>query len=469
MSLRAAAPPRPPPWFLLVLLLLVAPQQAGAQADAPPGGVDVRVDLYRAVDARNLVTEDPCGGSFRTDADGRGFLYQEADAVDAPLVPPGHGSSGCGQARLGLLLPPGAAALHVSFLADRRVETFLEGDDAGATEQGVRVRDLDSGRVLHQWEYFARDEHDREGALHGPEAVVLPDGTRNVTLEFYFLDVPPLDGQVPGSEPLSGRAFSSYVHDVAVEVRGAFAPPADVRRSEGREGTLLLEEVRVSLEVPEGPSGFAALPRVRAGPDLDFSFLRLPDGRTVDAAHSLNATALRGPPAVLASRSNDALEVLANPALARDGGPGPYVFVLRDVADVRVHPALLPLAGVLLGAPLPFATVAFLQARVFARDAFGAYRRAARNLMLGVVVVFVYYLAVVASALAAGRLDLMGVWPLPLEGVLLYVQAGAAVAAFAVLWLSARALFWITRPGEAQRAREDAGDMHPGYEDDMDW
>lgn len=443
-------------FLLLVLLLVPAPAQSVRVND-----VDVRVDLHQSVDTRRMVAEDPCGGRFTPDSDGVGILYEEDDASgDQGVLGGGYTSSGCGYARLGVTLPPGASSIRVHFFADRRVDAFMF-DPPGELRQGLLLRDLDTGLLVHQSEYFPSDAPSREDRMHFVGPVVVPSTLRNAGLEFYFQDVPPVGEQTgAGLGPLSGRAFSAYLHDVEVVVEGDLVGDVTVQHSDEREGTLLLDEVRVRWTVPEGSDGtermdhFRPVPHVRVGPDFEFTSLRLPDGQVLRSARSWTGS-LPDDAAVLLDRNEEALEVVVTPALVGAGGAGTYEMVLRATESVRVSPALLPVALLLLAAPLPFAALALVQARVFHREAFGAYRRAARYLMLGVVGVLAYYLFVVASAFVAGRLDLMGVWPLPLEGWLLYVQVLSAGIAFMVLWLSARAMYWITRPRPGSGPFED--------------
>lgn len=439
--------------LVLALVLLAAPA-GGSQRS---GDVEVGLDLHRAVDTRLMAAEDPCGGRFTPSDDGTGFLYEEEDPSGEDGLAGGYGSSGCGLARIGIVLPEGVSSLRASFFADRRIETF-PASAPGESAQGVIIRDLDPPRrIVHQSEYFSPEEGAQADRSHEVRFDV-PPALRNATLEFYFEDRPPLDGAAPASSPLSGRDFKAYVHDIGLLVHGAPVGDARVVREDQREGTLLLDEVRVRLQVPEATGGFLPVPRVRVPPEFDFASLRLPDGRVVTAQRSWNGS-LAGD-AVLVERDASGLRVRVPPDLVAGSGPGEYELVLQATQDVRVGPALLPLAVLLLAVPLPFAVLALVQARVFRREAFGAYRRAALYLMVGVVGMVAYYLFVVLSAFVAGRLDLMGVWPLPLEGWLLYAQVAAAGAAFVVLWLSARALYWITRPRPGARGgggRPEAG------------
>ncbi len=429
------------PVLLLVALLLLVPVPSVAAV----GDAEVRLDLFLSVDTTRMTLSGGCGATVQ--ADGRGFTFQEHDPAEGTgLDRGGWFVSGCGYARLDVSVPVGATSLHVSYFADRRIDTFGP-EDRGQSIQGILFTDVDTGARIHDKDVYPENAGSREDRRHDSGAIPLPPGVRNASLEFYFRDVPPLGNQTGNllGESLSGRSFSAYVHDIEILMHGDLLAPATVSSSTGREGTILLDELEVRLDVPLPESEFQPVPRILVDSAFDFERVVLPNGRTVDVARTWNGS-LVGPGAVLVERTEAGLEITIHPDLVAEAGPGEYIVFVRATQSIRVSPVLLPVAVLLLASPLPFAVLAIVQAQGFYREAFGAYRLAARNLMIGVVGVFVYYVAVLASAFVGGRLDLMGVWPLPLEGVLLYVQVAAAAVAFVLLWLSARALYWITRP-----------------------
>jgi hypothetical protein len=145
-------------------------------------------------------------------------------------------------------------------------------------------------------------------------------------------------------------------------------------------------------------------------------------------------------------------------------GPGRYTVSFTSVDAVHTYPWLLPLAVLVLLAPLPFALVAYRHVRRFEDEAFGGFRRSARNLRIALVVAFAYYLAVLVSHFAGSRLELMTAWPMPFEAVVLYVQVAIAIAAFLALFAVARELYRITVP---KALPEPASTPHPTPEDEQ--
>lgn len=121
-----------------------------------------------------------------------------------------------------------------------------------------------------------------------------------------------------------------------------------------------------------------------------------------------------------------------------------------------VNPALLLLAAVFMAAPLVLAVIVDWQVRQFQREAFGHLRRAARNLRVMAWAVLVYYAGVLAGSLVIGDLQAMVAWPMPTEGVVIYVRIGAAILAYVLALFVAKELYLVTRPGK----------MAPGAPDD---
>ncbi len=441
--------------ILFALALLLVP----AISVSAQGTAEIRMDQYLKVNTNQMTLEPGCGATIQTIDDGRGFRFEEHDPSEGTVLDrSGWLVSGCGTAKLGVMVPEGATSLHASYFADRRISTF-GGENGRASIQGLRFTDEDTGARIHDMDVFPMDVASREVQHRDSGAIPIPSGVLNASLEFYFQDVPPLGnetGSVLGAT-FSGRSFAADVHDIEILVHGRSEAGARVTSSTGREGGLLLDEMKIHVEVPEVFTSFQVVPRILVGAEFDFESLRLPNGDVLTLANTWNGS-MAGPASVLVERTEVGLEITLNPALIAEAGPGDYLIVTQSTQNVRVSPVLIPVAILLMASPLPFAVLAILQARGFYREAFGSYRVAARNLMIGVVGVFVYYVAVLVSAFIAGRLDLMGVWPLPLEGVLLYVQVAAASAAFVLLWLSARAMYWITRPrpGTARDVKDSA-------------
>ena len=121
-----------------------------------------------------------------------------------------------------------------------------------------------------------------------------------------------------------------------------------------------------------------------------------------------------------------------------------------------VNPGLVLLAAAFMAAPIVLATIVDYQVRQFQHEAFGHLRKAARNLRVMAWAVLVYYAAVLGGSFVLGDLTTMGEWPMPPEGLVLYIRIGAAIVAYALALLVAKELYLVTRPGK----------MAPGAPDD---
>lgn len=84
--------------------------------------------------------------------------------------------------------------------------------------------------------------------------------------------------------------------------------------------------------------------------------------------------------------------------------------------------------------------------REFQGQAFGHFRKAARNLRWLVWAIFAYYVGVVVSAVLLGDVVAMFRYPMPAEGVLTYVRIGAVIAGYVFTHLVAKELYLVTRP-----------------------
>ena len=109
-----------------------------------------------------------------------------------------------------------------------------------------------------------------------------------------------------------------------------------------------------------------------------------------------------------------------------------------------------------MAAPVVLATIVDFQVRQFQREAFGHLRKAARNLRVMAWAVLVYYAAVLGGSLVLGDLEAMADWPIPIEGLVIYIRIGAVIVAYALALLVAKELYLVTRPGK----------MAPGAPDD---
>lgn len=113
-----------------------------------------------------------------------------------------------------------------------------------------------------------------------------------------------------------------------------------------------------------------------------------------------------------------------------------------------MEPALVLLAALFMLAPAVLAGIVDWQVRQFQREAFGHLRKAARNLRVMAWAVLVYYAGVLAGSYALGDLAAMAEWPMPTEGVVVYVRIGAAAVAYVFALFVAKELYLVTRPGK---------------------
>lgn len=110
--------------------------------------------------------------------------------------------------------------------------------------------------------------------------------------------------------------------------------------------------------------------------------------------------------------------------------------------------ALLLLASAFVAAPVVLAVIVDWQVRLFQQEAFGHLRKAARNLRIMAWAVLLYYAGVLGGSLAVGDLADMVRWPLPTEGLVIYLRIGAATVAYVFALFVAKELYLVTRPGK---------------------
>ena len=113
-----------------------------------------------------------------------------------------------------------------------------------------------------------------------------------------------------------------------------------------------------------------------------------------------------------------------------------------------MEPLLAILAALVMAAPVALAAVVDWQIRQFQREAFGHLRRAARNLRLMAWAVLVYYAGVLGGSFAVGDLRAMTEWPMPADGLVVYLRVGAAIVAYILALSVAKELYLVTRPGK---------------------
>lgn len=427
---------------ILLLLLLAAATPASAQPAHVHAVVLDRVQPLATADFHFL----PCEDSAAFVPLESGFRFEErqpgAGTVEPPY-PSGYLALGCGEATTQQPVPAGARSVVVRFEADRRVDEFDLNAPGSDFEQALEFR-AGNGTGDRRVAYLPPEAGAEPLRAFAPDSFLLPRGATGFELAWIFRDssyfVAPTFPDV-----LSGEDFAATVQNVTLEFPGI---PAQHRVGESlqRQGTLLVGETRVRVQVED--AGAADL-RLEVSDRLAFEHLRGPDGRTVTAQASRTDAGPEGfdRHAILVETLDGGRIQLTVPReVLAEHGPGEYTVAFTSLDPVRTYPWALPFAVLVLLSPLPFALLALQRVRRFEDEAFGGFRRSARNLRIALAVAATYYVAVVASHFAGSRLDLMAAWPMPLEAVLLYVQVVVAAGAFLALFAVANELYHITVP-----------------------
>ncbi len=131
-----------------------------------------------------------------------------------------------------------------------------------------------------------------------------------------------------------------------------------------------------------------------------------------------------------------------------DAGARNRLALGKESVSEPVNMALVLLASAFLAAPVALAAIVDWQVRQFQREAFGHLRKAARNLRVMAWAVLVYYAGVLGGSAAIGDLGDMAAWPMPTEGMVVYVRLGAAILAYTLALFVAKELYLVTRPGK---------------------
>lgn len=455
-----ARPPQPPgrgPARLAglgvaAILLLALALAAMPSATAGRGDVHgVALDRVEDVPGEEFAFA-PCDDSAAFVPVPGGFRFEErqggSDATGDPPYPGGYLALGCGDASVHRAVPAGARLVEVHFVGDRGVDVFdVEGNSVARPgrefQQDITVQPA-SGTGVRRVTYM-----DPQGGPLPEQDVILdafqlPDGEAAVDLTWSFRDASYFVGPT-FPDVLSGQAYNATVRDVQLRYPG-LAIEHKVSDDREREGRLLVDQTRVRLQVEEAGAGDL---RVTVGPGLAFEALHVPGGERVTQSTSRFAAGPEGydHDAVLVESLEDgSTQVIVPREVVAAHGAGVYTLAFSSVDPVQTFPWLLPVAILVLLAPLPFALLAYHHVRRFEDEAFGGFRRSARNLRIALVVAFAYYLAVVLSHFLGSRFELMAAWPLPLEAILVYAQVAIAVAAFLALFAVARELYHITVP-----------------------
>lgn len=381
------------------------------------------------------------GGTWLFDGD----LLRFIETDDDPNSVRGDVETSCGSARVVTDVPAGHDHVHLHFTSGRDVAITADGVDVSLVEE-LRVVDASTDTVLQVIPFRPTGASDVPATEYEPAAIRLPDGLARVAFEWYFEDRGTLSigGVTPAAT--SGVDYQATIGRVLIEFSD-IPVQASISSDTERHGNLLRETL--SITTPIAAAGHMEPDiRIRTEPHLRFDHVVLPDGTAFDAFATVEQATHVGYDleVVQVEQQRAFLQVSLPAAMIAEHGEGNYTVRFISVETVEVVPALYPVLAVLFILPLPLAAVALRQANRFRREAFGSYRRSARNLQYAVVAVLIYYGAVVLSSLLSARLDLLVTWPLPGEAWAVYVQVVLAGGAFFTLWTVARELGAIVDP-----------------------
>lgn len=438
---------------LAVLVALIALAGTASAQDVASPVTSVAYDLFEPVSVQGLQLEQGGCGAGRFHVGPDSFTFDEGQA-EAGQPPPGYTAAGCGEAGLAIKVPFGTDHLHVRFEADRRIDTAPTSPFVSPVNFTQELWLLDGeGKTLYAVPYYHPTDPASPARSIAVPSLFLPVGLEEATLVWRFEDSAFLLAPgAPASNPMSGRAVSATVSGISLEFSGVPAAGATVTLGSERQGTSLLRVATVDVPVPPtaalaGPNGSMDL-WVRLDPAYTFRGVAAPDGTLLEATVTRLSEGPQGwdRSRLLVERTDRRLQVTVPGELLEAHGPGTYRLAFDAPGGANARPALIPVAIALLLTPVPFAIVAFRKAGTFAHEAFGHYRKSAQRLRLGVVLVGLYYAAVVASAFVGDRLDAMATIPMRAEAFLLYLQVAIAILAFTTLWLVAREMYLITQP-----------------------
>lgn len=422
-----------------------------------PGALqEVNLDLFKEVQMSELVFTGGCGartindgldGQFLSNTEDRWFRFTEGNyTVGGQPVFGGEIRTNCGTATLTAIVPPGTHHIHIRFDADRRL-TGPAGLDQNFT-QTVTVR-TPAGVELGRYAYFATSQGAQERQSFEMPTVVLGTAPGQIVIEWYFEDLG-AGIQQGFPNPLSGTEFSATVWEPEVEFSGATAAIVSAHDGSRRQGSDLLREMKVGVEVPSTLlQSYAPNLRIRADAGFEWESVRLSNGTLITASRSFSSGERYSPNlgrVVVEHRNDQFLQITIPGDMLQKSGPGVMeVHMVSTLPDTPVA-LFIPLNALLLLAPLALGALSLMQVRAFQREAFGRFASSARNLLVAVSLVLAYYVAVVAAAYSLGWVELMSIFPLRLEAIILYVQVLLALAAFGAFYLVGRELYKITRP-----------------------
>ncbi len=443
---------------ILVLVGLLTPMAEANSGESAIQGMTL--DLFMDLPLEDLSLETRCGenpseanSEFRLDAAADRLIFSEGSFANVqPSQVGGAARAVCGRASVQLEAPGILDHVHVRYWADRTIEQ-IASMVPHARQQFTLRPDVGASTTI---DYFAND------AVTRPEARFATNGAGNVTyfpvspqtqsvgLEWIFEDMG-LRAIESIPSPVSGQQFEASIRDPWVEFSLAQQPVTRVEEHHEQEGSRRFERYVAVVDYNETNWGiYHTNVRVIAHDSLAFSHIEAPDGARISATGVLphDAEYSHDVPYVLLETNSQAgqVHVTMPSTIARAHGPGEFRFVFENTMILKPEPGLVAFNGLVAAIPLAFAGVAYVRVEQFRREAFGAYKRTARNLLVTLLFVVAYYIAVLGGAIIAGWFRLLSVLPLGTEAVLLYIQVALAILAFLWLWATAREMYAITKP-----------------------
>lgn len=358
----------------------------------------------------------------------------------------------CGRAIMSVTAPGSLDHVHVRFWADRTI-TQTANISPHALQQFSLVPFGGNSTTIDYFPWDAGTRTLQRFAQLGAENQTLfpvAPGTTELDLIWRFEDT----GQSVInniSSPLSGQDFEASITDPWIEFSLLPEPVHRVVEDHERDGSRRFDRHIAIVDYNDTMMDpYRTNVRVMADESVIFSHIVAPDGTRItdtgvlpqDSEYSHNL------PYVLLERNSQAglVQITLPSSIARAHGPGEFQFVFVKTTFLDAEPSLLAINGAIAMIPLLFAVVAFRRVEQFRREAFGAYKRSARNLLVTLGLVVTYYIAVIAGAIVAGWFRLLSVLPLGTEALLLYLQVALAILAFLWLWFTAREMYAITKP-----------------------
>jgi len=433
----------------LVLVALVLLAVPGVQAAS--GVQAVVFDRIESVAADEFVFSIPCQDMAAFVPVANGFRFEERQAGTAPVggtpYPGGYLSLGCGEAKLSKQAPAGARSVHVQFLGDRGVDEF-NVDGTTVTRPGRQFDQelhFQSGAINRRIAYYDAQANALPLEAVAPDPFLAPAGVDQFVLTWSFRDSSYFVGQT-FPDVVSGQAFSATVQDVLLRYPDLPLEHTTRDRTQ-RQGGLLVETTTVRVAIADASAGDL---RIQVAQGLSFDSLRAPDGARITTQTTRIASGPDGfnRTAILVESLDQGTEIMVPREVLMQFGAGEYSVTFTGVDAIETNLWALPLVLLILLAPLPCALLAYHHVRKFEGEAFGGFRRSARNLRIALVVLFLYYVAVLCGHFVGSRLEFLTAWPLPLEAVLVYLEVAIATGAFLALFAVAQELYRITVPRE---------------------